>query len=315
MMSVNEYNQLCEKIKQLPCFKQGSLKQGNTESIIIKKIEAGQSSLCFDVTLHSNDTRADEMYKRVIKRYFVKYSPDATFFEYEQKASKVTSTVKLSPKVIYASQHWLVNEFVDAETLDKTDVSVKYKINVALKLMQNCHKLFVPVPPLNINQTITQLIASESFSDTQKQLLNTLLNSLPTIGELPNSNLVLCHGDINFSNIMTIDDKAWLIDFECTCLAEKEYELAMFIAINQLNKDEQDYTLRSYKEMDCNDINEKKLNTYLLYSYLMNGLWYFNQMNSTTALESIHFNRLAEQQLTLFDTLFLSDLSLSLMMK
>lgn len=312
MMSVNEYNQLCEKIKQLPCFSQWS-----SELITIKKITTGQSSLCFDVTLHSNGTRADGMHKSVIKRYFVKYDNNVTFFENEQIASKATSTVNLSPKVIYANQHWLVNEFIDAETLDNTDVSVKYKINVALKLMQHCHKLYVPIPTLNISQVITQLIASDSFSNTQKQHFNTLLNNLPIIDELPNSRSVLCHGDINFSNIMTLDDKAWLIDFECACLAEKEYELAMFIAINQLNKGEQDYTLRCYKEMDVSDnsIDKKKLNTYLLYSYLMNGLWYFNQVNSTKTSESINFNRLAEEQFTLFDTLLLSDLSLSLIMK
>ena len=45
-MNVDKYAQLCEKIKQLPCF---DLR--DDESLLITKIEAGQSSSCFDVSI------------------------------------------------------------------------------------------------------------------------------------------------------------------------------------------------------------------------------------------------------------------------
>lgn len=311
-MSLSAYKQLCEQIKQLPCFKCFS-----AEFIKIQRIEAGQSSLCFDVTLEGSLRSNEKAHAREVHKYFVKYDNNASFFENELEASKAASRVGLSPKVVYANKHWLVNEFIEAETLDNTIPDIKSRINVALNLMVRCHKLHAPVPTLNIKKITSQLIASDNVSSSQKQFLNALLNNLPVIDEIPHDKHVLCHGDINFSNIMTVNNKAWLIDFECTCLADKEFDIAMFFAINQLDTEQQIYTLNCYEQINNTGhlIDKSKLHGYLLYSYLINGLWYFDKVINTAESKNTHFYQLAFKQFNLFDKLFPTDSPLALVMK
>ncbi|WP_426357062.1 phosphotransferase [Pseudocolwellia sp. HL-MZ19] len=304
-MNVDKYAQLCEKIKQLPCF---NLR--DDESLLITKIEAGQSSSCFDVSITNNKniTSDNVLITSITQRYFVKYDSNASFFENELKTSQAASNINLSPHVIYAEKNWLVNEFIYAESLDSTTSNIKSKIEIAIKLMQQCHTLDVSLPELNINEIITQIIASKSFSIAQREHIQLLFTHMSTIGDKPQSHSVVCHGDINFSNIITANNKAWLIDFECACLAEKEFELAMFMAINFMNADEQALTLAYYEKLNnANDIriDQNKLDQYLSYSYLINGLWYFEKVKGMQGTNQGNkkdvFYDLAIKQLTLFD--------------
>ena len=300
-MNVYKYAQLYEKIKQLPCF---DLR--DDESLLITKIEAGQSSSCFDVSITNNKniTSDNVSITSTKQRYFVKYDSNASFFENELKTSKAASNINLSPHVIYAEKNWLVNEFIYAESLDSTTSNIENKIEIAIKLMQQCHTLDVSLPELNINEIITHIIASKSFSIAQREHIQLLLTCMSTIGDKPQSHSVVCHGDINFSNIITANNKAWLIDFECACLAEKEFEVAMFMAINFLNADGQALTLACYEKLNnANDItiDQKKLAQYISYSYLINGLWYFDKAQGLQGSEMTEFHYLAVQQLTQFD--------------
>ncbi|WP_077338605.1 phosphotransferase [Pseudocolwellia agarivorans] len=295
---IHNHHQLCSMIKVLPCF----TALNRQSPFVINQIEAGQSSLCFKVK-HNDQS------------YFVKYNDNISFFENEMKTSKAASHSGLSPKIIYADKHWLVNEFIEGQTLDRISSLNTDKISTAVNLMSQCHQLKVVVPPLNIISIISQTFQSSCFSDTQKDHIQTLLCKLPT--EFSH-NYVVCHGDINFSNIITSYGKAWLIDFECTCLAEKEFELAMFFAINLLNKDEQAYTLSRYESLNYRTVIDRNLlNTYLLYSYLLNGLWYIEKKEEKklTQLSKIKFKKSAFEQFKLFDSIWASDFPLNEIMR
>lgn len=294
---IYNHKQLCEMIEVLPCF----LAFNNQSSLNINRIEAGQSSLCFEVK--HND-----------KSYFVKYDDNLSFFENELKTSKAASHIALSPKVIYAANCWLVNEFVYGETLDRSSASIPEKISVALDLMRQCHSLKVELPPLNITKIITCILSHSCFSDTQKDHVQAILRKLPT--QFGN-NYVVCHSDINFSNIIMTKNKAWLIDFECACLAEKEFEIAMFFAINLLTVTEQNYALKLYQASNPHVvINMKRLNTYLLYSYLLNGLWYIEKIEETmNEAKRVKFRTLAAKQFELFDLIWPSEAPLNSIMR
>lgn len=302
------HKQLYETIATLPCFNEGTSKLESANDvhcvtnkpIEIKRIEAGQSSLCFDITYQN-------------KKYFAKYDENIPFFENELKASKAASIINLSPQVIYADQHWLVNEFIEGKTLDKASISIKDKINIALSLMSRCHTLKVSIPLLQVTDIVTQIISNHCFSNRQKQYIDKLLKQLPSI---PECDQVMCHGDINFSNIITRYESSWLIDFECCCLAEKEFELAMFSAINRLSVDEQKYVVQGYQDINVRrKINLKKFAKYLLYSYLINGLWYIEKVKNSTSSKNHPFYQLALEQFNLFDSMYLNDSPLSLIMR
>lgn len=293
------HKQLYSLIKTLPCF---------DDSVVIEKIEAGQSSECFKVSTSNNETP--------IKKYFVKYNADEDLFDNELKVSKQASVIGLSPRVVYSDKNWLINEFIEGTTLDYCVSTPKEKISIALNLILKCHVLKASVPVLDIKAIINNIMLNDQFSSKQRKYIQLILNKLPLIKV---TELSVCHGDVNFSNIIVDKDNAWLIDFECSCLAEKEFELAMFFAINLLNEDEQVYALNSYKQLNrVENVDTDKLSSYLLYSYLINGLWYIEKTkdNKLPILQVEIFYNQAFEQLSLFDRIYpnttpLSDAQLS----
>ena len=236
----------------------------------IKPIVAGLSSQCFQVN-------ADN------KQYFAKQSPT----DNEVIVGKLAATYKISPKVLYHDQLWLICEFIDGDNL--ANLSEDEKITAAIKLMTQCHQINLEstkVTELNPQQITKTLIEQSHFANKKKVALAQLANSL--LSQLPNaSNQVVCHGDINFSNILiSPKNKAWLVDFECTCIAPREYDLAMFIAVNNIDENKISTIISQYQRLSLPiKIELKLLYSYLAFSYFINSLWYahaYQNSNDTT---------------------------------
>lgn len=295
---MNTHNPLTALIKNLPCF---------DDSVVIERIEAGQSSECFKVIASFEDSP--------VKTYFVKYDVNADFFDNELKASNEAAQLGISPTVIYSGKHWLVNEFIEGSTLDNCSSSINEKIDSALDLIKKCDLLTIQVPIFNINNIITHIMISRCFSNEQRNHVQKILHKLPIV---ENIKLVTCHGDVNFSNVITDNHSVWLIDFECACLAEKEFEIAMFFAINLLNTQQQNYALSAYRKLQPKvGIVAAKVSVYLMYSYLINGLWYMEKAQEIKISPSKRsdFYIVALEQLSLFDSMYPSDVSLSAIMR
>ncbi|NQZ27483.1 MAG: phosphotransferase [Colwellia sp.] len=207
------------------------------------------------------------------------------------RTSELGRKKKLSPQVIYHDQQWLVTEFINGITLSDSDVKNDIKISTALTLMAKLHQLPTAVAMQSINQLNTTLsvkrlltnpapfIAKHSyFLDKVTKSLSTTITSLIIADKTPS---VLCHGDINFTNIL-LDDKQrpWLIDFECAHVAPVEFDLAMFIAVNNIADSSIAGIVDDYgKLVPRYRPNSKLLNHYILYSFYINGLWYFDNIN------------------------------------
>jgi len=283
---------LYKKIKALPCFALDEI-----ETLVITNIEAGQSSQCFDVSIQGIKS----------KRYFVKFNADSVTFKNEVEASNYASDIKLSPQVFYSDKNWMVNEFIQAKSLDKLEASVKSKIELSVKLIQQCHTLGAKLPQLNLPVIVTDIINTERFSASQKEHVMHIVSNIPSFSETAENELVLCHSDVNFSNVLFKHNQAWLIDFECACLADKEFELAMFMAINFLTIEEQTYTVNCYENLNnvtSSKLDKDKLAVYLTYSYLINGLWYFDKANEKHCKPKELFYTLSIKQLKLFDKMY-----------
>jgi len=291
------YQQCCEMIKGLPCF---------NHDAIIKEINAGQSSKCFKVLVVNE--------KGQETAYFVKYNNAATFFD-EVNASKEAALSAISPNVIYHDEHWLVNEFIEGTTLDNACIPTEEKINITLNLMEKLEHLSISLPVVNLQNIITDIINHSCFSLVQRDYIQNVQSTLPCLNTATG---VVCHGDINFSNVIVTKDHSWLIDFECACVADKEYELAMFFAVNLLNKTEQEYSINKYNAKHANQtINVFKLSHCLLYTYLINGLWYIEKYKdiNNTAADKKRFYCLALQQLIGFKRIYKDDFSLRIIMR
>jgi thiamine kinase-like enzyme len=256
-------NHLTKALAQLPCFDQ--IKH-------IDSIDAGLSQQCFKVVTTT-------------KTYFAKTQELAT-----QGFININSLVAkkgISPVVIYQNKQWLVTEFIEGKALSaQKNMNRADKIKIAIDLMSQCHQLSAQLDDLAPDIICADLINEANLSSDKKNELghfaNELLDTLKNVDNALNNQvgkapLVCCHGDLNFSNIMVDEsNQTWLIDYECASLAPAEFDLAMFIAINQLSAHEVLFAVQHYQQHRNITLCEKLIQAYLTFCYFINGLWYFN---------------------------------------
>jgi thiamine kinase-like enzyme len=298
-----------EEIQALSCF--------SSKSCSVESLTGGESHLCFKVTVNKGSLE---------NHYFVKSLADHQATAKAETASNLLAAqAGLAPAIIYHSPLWLVCEFIAGESLSSFDaesmphVSIS-KMMIAMNLMVKTHQL----KPSNDHQIldIKGLLVSQKNQPHVTPLQHVALNI--TISKIvPKqaryADLVLCHGDVNYGNIRLSDtfrkdyalEKTWLVDYECSYLAEVEYDIAMFIAVNELGTDDVDSVIRSYQkyvEMNITDhakhiVDKEKVRGYLACCYLINGLWYFEVANERKQSQDIMIK--ARQQFESFDQLAL----------
>lgn len=275
-------------LKSLSCFK---------EIIDVSMLVDGMSHTCFKVTTAS-------------QVYFVKKLNSETAKE-EVVACRLAGQLGLSPCTIYHDDSWLVTEFIDSITVDKAEISADECIKTGLTLMAKLHQ-FLPqlitedVPYLNTVKSVQRLCTTpKTLTRVQRRVLALITDRLTFMIEAEQKSSgtvnVLSHGDMNYSNILLDKAKqAWLIDFECSHLAPVEFDLSMFIAVNNIPTHRINEIVASYMVLVPNFRANKTLITYyLLYSFFINGLWYLDNAKDFEAKNPMR--SLAIEQWSAFD--------------
>lgn len=282
---LNTNAQMKAELDLLPCFI-------NIERISV--IEQGYSHQSFKVIDQNKD-------------YFVKRLSNFQNDEQNNLEVEISLRLTITPTLIFASGHWQVYQYINGQSLLLTTLSLKNKINICLDAMVICHQELSPLSnklklaTLNPKKVISEL--SISLSVQQQLLISRIADKLCT--HLLISPVTFCHGDINFSNII-IDDRAWLVDFECRCLADAEFDIAMMIAINELDYApsniivEQCISRYHLKGNNKLELSKNLIMRYLGFCYLINGLWYKEQSGN---MSSNLFKSKANKQFEYFDQL------------
>ena len=274
---------LIEQLTQLSCF---------TRIESISLIEQGNSHPCFKVVDVHNS-------------FFVKYFNNPIDIQPYIQLNQLAADVGLSPDFIYYDKFWQVHQFIEGTSLNLCPLPLNEKIKHCIKLMARCHqaidiKKLTNIPILDIAKIIKPLTLN--LSTNQKHIISELCEKLSS--ELVITPAVLCHGDINFSNVI-LANKAWLLDLECARLADKEFDIAMMISVNELLTGSVttviDFCVDYYRSIadltGC--INKSKVTCYLGISFVINGLWYLEQyFHNRDEL----FKHKAFKQFELFDT-------------
>ncbi|TYK65024.1 phosphotransferase [Colwellia echini] len=292
------------------------------------ELTALQALPCFngilDITLLSEGL-SHTCYKVVTinQTFFVKKLHTATANK-EVFCSIISAKLKLSPIVIYHDDMWLVTDFIDsiavANNYANSSAHYNNKKPLALSLMSQLHQIkpieyisekFNNLTILDIAATVEDLLACNNALTTQQRTIigeatQIIDASIASQKSLSGTIDVLCHGDINYSNIITdIQGNSWLIDFECAQLAPIEFDIAMFIAVNNIAVDKLDEIINEYlKLVPKHNVNTSLVLWYALASLLINALWYLSQISDLipSALQ-IKFTVLAKQQISTFDQL------------
>jgi thiamine kinase-like enzyme len=242
----------------------------------------------------------------------------------EINVTKVTARAGLSPKVVYADDQFLITEFIDGNTLESIPLVTQEKVHHCLSLMEQLHqinhddivdkalshiRITALTPSVILNSLIKALALSEQevVQETLQEIADNVLLLMPKVDK---NKQVLCHGDMNFSNVflgkVINENQLYLLDFECACVAEAEFDIAMMIAVNSLPVDV------VFKHVYLAGLSKQKVTRYLLFSLFINGLWYFNAACAHgDIIEKQSLFSLAKTQFIRFDSLNLIEESLA----
>lgn len=264
---------MTSSLKELACFNRIDA---------IKPINSGLSSQCYQVN-------ADD------KVFFAKKITTKN----ESIASTLAAKKYFSPRVILHTPQWLITEYIESENLSLSPLPVDKKISISMELMAQCHQLNVKVDKLEPDFITRDLIDKPSYSiQEQEELIIQAKGVLPPLNLT--KNLVCCHGDLNFSNVI-IDqkNKAWLVDYECICIAPVEYDLAMFIAVNHISQSKINSIISHYEKLSpLVIVNTQLLNSFIIFSHFINALWYKNAQQNNGgsklfSMEQQHWKKLS----------------------
>ena len=313
-------NELIATIEQLPCFVD--------YVCTIEPISAGLSHHCFKVCLSQ---RATEKKQKTI-HYFVKSLAQHFSTGLNEIAAAMQAAKSgYAPAIVFQTSSWLVTEFILGQTLDNSLLPFNEKIVIAMALLAKLHQIKPArdITSLSIKELINQQITESVFNNNKISLLHQINHQISQFDEA--SNKVLCHGDLNFSNII-IDQQSnsWLIDFECSLVGCAEFELAMFIAVNNISLDLLPFVVKQYQQVyvatETLSLNQPLILSYAACCFLLNGLWYESKAKVETTKtaktakttittikfsqshqKSAHYLALAEQQYQRFDQLNLTE--------
>jgi len=294
---------LVQKLANLECF--DNIKQ-------ICAIKSGLSAHSFKVQTQQ-------------RLYFAKYIGENDNSKVEVQCNLVAAIHGLSAKVIYTNNEWLICDFIQGSELEHASICLESKLRIALSLMVKFHHLEIDLPPLNIYQAIINLLNPLYYRTAQiEQLTNIAQQISSSIEVQPN---YVCHGDVNFSNVLLSNNAniidvdnhntaGYLVDFECACKADVEFDLAMLLAINNPDKAYHRAVFHIYEEY-ASEYNNVKINhdlvmRYLGFSHLINALWFYNEFKKNN--DETSFKR-AHKQFILFDSLAIFNDKLSEQMR
>jgi len=302
----------------LPCF---------SNIIAIERITAGLSSQCYKVITEDQAFFAKVLHcesKTAENEAAKSEAAENKAANNEVNMARLAASGGISPQLIYNDQHWLVTQFIDGEDLSLLTKPLTEKIDIATALLAQCHRLSTKASgliSLSPNDIIASLVAQTQLNVAQRQQLQTISTQLAQRLTQPLAtqsnkaqNQLCCHGDLNFSNVL-IDNQqeSWLLDFECAYLAPAEFDLAMLIAVNNIEFTQREAIITAYRKYNVStEINRNLLTDYLLFSYFINGLWYLQKYQQQTAADPLSnasnshtelFNKLALPQWQQFDTL------------
>lgn len=217
--------------------------------------------------------------------------------------------------LLFNSEQWLITPYFEISDLNQAAIPLKVKIEQCVELMLTFQQIPVSrtvIKPIDFTFHFTALFNLLDLTKEQQKKLNQIL----LLNEYSNSSAqVLCHGDLNFSNIVHLkNDKisAKVIDFECCCFADIEYDIAMMIAVNNLfNFSDIDEIIVFIKQL----LKVKKINIdpamvmrYLYTCLILNGLWFLVRFQQTKLTK---WQLLANEQFTQADSLNMNDFLLT----
>ena len=217
-----------------------------------------------------------------IKKYFVRVGKDIpehlVYRSNEIIASKVASSLQISPKVIFNNDDLQVIDFVNGSTLDEK--GIKENINSIISLIKKVH---FDMPKNLYGQSmifwVFHVIRHYSkFIEENKSKYISMLAELLKKSDLIEKNsspfqIVFAHNDLLPANFIKGDKQIWLIDWEYAGYNTPLFDLGGLSSNNNFSEKDDIILLENYYEQKVTDEILKKFKCLKSASLLRETMW------------------------------------------
>ena len=253
-------------LKKLPLF------QG--KAVKVTPFEAGFSASVFYVEV----TQSNQAVSRTVAKYIADIDTSNNQLKNtEAFVQQLAANEGLAPNILFTNEQWIISQYIEGEMLSDVDAPIFSKITMLAELTGRLQRISLPkgspVAKLDV-KAATLALTTEARHLVD---LTEVENYLDTF-EVRSKKLVLCHGDMNFNNIIC-GDNPYLIDFTTACLAPIEYEIGMLLAINLIDSTHSSKIIGVYNEVFKNNelIDVEMVTRYSVLATLINACWYLLQ--------------------------------------
>ena len=196
----------------------------------------------------------------------------------ELALSRAAEAAGVSPAVVHHEPGVLVLDFVEAKTLEETDVRDPGNLTKIIELVARVHRdlgrhLTGPVLafwPFQVNRTYAARLKADGsvHSALLPDLMDTLANLEKAVGPVE---LVVGHNDLLAANLLDDGERFWLIDWEYGGFNSPLFDLAGLASNNGLSEVQECKMLeqyfeapsetrwRAYKAMKCTSLMRETL--------------------------------------------------------
>ena len=217
-----------------------------------------------------------------IKKYFVRVGKDIpehlVYRSNEIIASKVASSLQISPKVIFNNDDLQVIDFVNGSTLDEK--GIKENLNSIISIIKKVH---FDMPKNLYGQSmifwVFHVIRHYSkFIEENKSKYISMLAELLKKSDLIEKNsspfqIVFAHNDLLPANFIKGDKQIWLIDWEYAGYNTPLFDLGGLSSNNNFNEKDDIILLENYYEQKVTDEIIKKFKCLKSASLLRETMW------------------------------------------
>lgn len=197
-------------------------------------------------------------------------------FKKEHYILTFASLNELSPPIIYHNEDngLLISKFLKDSNVSFSKFTSYEFLEKLSSTLKKFHKLKAPFyfNPFNLIRENLKFLNENNFEFPRE--VAPLLHKLNYLEEKlkENSLIGLCHNDLNSSNVLYYDDKAYLIDFEFSAMGDIFFDLATLSWM--LEEKERYFLLKSYFGYYSQSLMNR-LTDYLFVVKLWNASWSF----------------------------------------
>ena len=246
-----------------------------------------------------------------IKKFFVRVGKDIpehlVFRSNEIIASKVASSLKISPKIIFNNDNVQVIDFINGSTLNEK--GIKENLNSVISLIKKVHH---EMPKNMYGQSIifwvfhvirhysNFLNQNNSIHTSKIEYLLNCNNFLESISA-PHY-IVYGHNDLLAANFLDDGKKLWLVDWEYSGFNDPMFDLGGLASNNNFQEKDEILLLEEYFEKNISDQQILKYNAMKTASLLRETMW--SMVSEITSKIDFDYSEYTEQNLDKFESSF-----------